>query len=263
MLKSQSPARDISVVIPALNEAENIVGLLRRIDEALAKRSFEIVVVDDGSEDGTAGQVEAGPPHWRVIRHNVRGGQSAAIHTGVCAAVAPLIVTLDADGQNPPEEIPKLLQAWDDHKTDQTVGLIAGQRVKRQDTRAKLWASRAANAIRSAALKDGTRDTGCGLKAFPRDVFLALPYFDHMHRYLPALVARLGRTVVHVDVAHAARQAGSSKYTNFQRALVGAIDLLGVMWLIRRKKSSRPCEESSRTTIEAAGIDGNERDFAE
>ena len=156
------------------------------------------------------------------------------------AAQGALIVTLDADGQNPPEEIPKLLETWSRHAGKAQLGLVAGQRVKRKDTRAKLWASRAANAIRGAALKDGTRDTGCGLKLFPRDVFLALPYFDHMHRYLPALVARLGLDVAHVDVAHAPRQAGVSKYSNLQRALVGAVDLLGVMWLIRRKKTPHP-----------------------
>jgi len=242
LLQNRGLPREFTVVIPALNEEQVIGDLLRRIDTALAGRSFDIIVVDDGSDDGTAAQVLAGPSHWRVIQHDVRGGQSAAIHTGVVAARSELIVTLDADGQNPPQEIPKLLAAWSENKGKVELGLVAGQRVKRQDRRAKLWASRAANFIRGAALKDGTRDTGCGLKVFPRKVFLSLPYFDHMHRFLPALVVRSGLVVVHVDVAHAARQGGVSKYTNLQRALVGVVDLVGVMWLIRRKKTTHARE---------------------
>ncbi|SLN52124.1 Undecaprenyl-phosphate 4-deoxy-4-formamido-L-arabinose transferase [Pseudoruegeria aquimaris] len=242
MPQAETKAPAFSVVIPALNEAESIAGLLQRIDAALEGRSYEIIVVDDGSEDDTGAQVQAGPAHWRLLSHDARGGQSAAIHSGVAAARAPLIVTLDADGQNPPEEIPKLLAAWEARAADPALGLIAGQRVKRQDTLAKRWASRAANTIRSAALKDGTRDTGCGLKIFRKDVFLELPFFNHMHRYLPALVARAGYEVGHVDVAHAHREAGASKYTNLQRALVGAVDLLGVMWLLRRRKAARATE---------------------
>lgn len=233
---------EFSVVIPALNEADAIGDLLRRIDGALQGRNYEIVVVDDGSDDDTAARVLGGAAHWRVLRHETRAGQSAAIHSGVAAARGAVIVTLDADGQNPPEEIPKLLETWQKQAAGATVGLVAGQRVKRQDTLAKRLASRAANAIRGAALRDGTRDTGCGLKLFPREVFLALPYFNHMHRYLPALVSRYGLDVAHVDVAHAPRQSGASKYTNLQRALVGAVDLLGVMWLIRRRKSALPHE---------------------
>lgn len=231
-------ALEFSVVIPALNEAETIGTLLRKIDSALIGRRFEIIVVDDGSADETSDCVISGPSHWRSLRHEMRGGQSAAIHSGVTAANSALIVTLDADGQNPPEEIPKLLDAWESRSFDANFGMVAGQRIERQDTVAKRWASRAANAIRSAALRDGTRDTGCGLKIFRRDVFLALPFFNHMHRYLPALVTRAGFSVGHVDVGHAKRFAGVSKYTNLQRALVGTVDLLGVMWLLRRRKTS-------------------------
>jgi dolichol-phosphate mannosyltransferase len=253
LLQNKGLPPEFTVVIPALNEEQIIGDLLRRIDAALAGRNFDIIVVDDGSDDDTAAQVLAGPSHWRVIQHDVRGGQSAAIHTGVLSACSELIVTLDADGQNPPEEIPKLLAAWSENQGKVDLGLVAGQRVKRQDRRAKVWASRAANLIRGAALKDGTRDTGCGLKVFPREVFLSLPYFDHMHRFLPALVVRSGLTVLHVDVAHAPRQAGVSKYTNFQRALVGAVDLIGVMWLIRRKKATHG-RELQKTTAKLSKV---------
>ncbi len=236
VLMSSAKPLEFSIVIPALNEEDVIGDLLVRIDTSLEGQHYEVIVVDDGSEDATAACVQRGPAHWRVVQHERRAGQSAAIHTGVLAAQSTVIVTLDADGQNPPEEIPKLLITWQSASHDTQLGMVAGQRVKRQDTWSKRIASRAANAIRSTALKDGTRDTGCGLKVFRKDVFLALPYFNHMHRYLPALVARAGYTVAHQDVAHAPRQAGTSKYKNLQRALVGAIDLLGVMWLIKRRK---------------------------
>lgn len=160
-----------------------------------------------------------------------------------------LIVTLDGDGQNPPEEIPKLLAVWDKEKGDASLGLIAGQRIGRNDSASKRWASRAANAIRGRLLRDGTRDTGCGLKAIRRDVFLTLPYFNHMHRFLPALVIRGGYRVAHVDVLHAARETGQSKYSNFQRALVGIVDLMGVSWLIRRKKTVSPTQQHE-TSVE-------------
>jgi dolichol-phosphate mannosyltransferase len=231
-----------SVVIPALNEAEAIRSLLERIDQALGGQKFEIIVVDDGSSDDTSTRLKGGPAHWRVLRHERAGGQSAALHSGILAARAPLIVTLDGDGQNPPEEIPVILETWARLKEDPKLGLVAGQRLGRNDSMSKRLASRAANAIRATALKDGTRDTGCGLKAIRRDVFLALPFFNHMHRYLPALVNRAGFTVAHVDVRHAAREVGQSKYSNLQRALVGAVDLIGVMWLIRRKKTVVPTE---------------------
>ena len=237
---------EISVVIPALNEADSIRDLVERIDLALCDFTIEIIVVDDGSTDGTSDQLVPGKSHWIVLRHDRPGGQSAAVHSGVLAATGGLIVTLDGDGQNPPEEITKLLAVWSEQRSDPKLGMIAGQRIGRSDTLSKRWASRAANAIRGNLLQDGTRDTGCGLKAIRRDVFLALPYFNHMHRFLPALVIRDGYRVAHVDVLHAARIAGVSKYSNFQRALVGLVDLIGVSWLIRRRKkvSFKPAKTS-------------------
>lgn len=235
----------LSVVIPAKNEADNIVTLVRDIDRALvAHAPFEIVVVDDGSTDDMMARLMAertAMPHLRVVSHDRSGGQSAAVHTGVRTATAPIILTLDGDGQNPPEELPKLAAPLLADATGR-IGLVAGQRVDRQDTWSKKTASRLANGLRGWMLNDGTRDTGCGLKGFRREAFLAFPYFDHMHRYLPALAKRDGWEVVHVDVSHRPRGAGRSNYSNIQRAFVGAIDLVGVAWLIRRRKKARPVE---------------------
>ena len=237
---------NISVVIPARNEADNIISLVEAIDRALtAHAPFEIIVVDDGSSDDSVARLidrAKTLPHLRVVRHDRSGGQSAAVHSGVLAATAPIILTLDGDGQNPPEELPKLAAPLLGDTTGR-IGLVAGQRVGRQDTWSKKLASRFANAIRGWLLKDGTRDTGCGLKAFRREAFLALPYFDHMHRYLPALFARDGWQVAHVDVTHRARGAGRSNYSNLQRGLVGVVDLMGVAWLLRRRKKARALPE--------------------
>ncbi len=234
----------LSVVVPCKDEAPNIGALVDGIVAALlAVAPFEVIVVDDGSTDGTGDAVRAaaarhGPP-VRLVRHPRSGGQSAAVHSGVLAARGRIVLTLDGDGQNPPEELPKLaapLLA----DTSGRLGLVAGQRVDRQDTLSKRLASKAANGLRAWMLQDDTRDTGCGLKAFRRDGYLALPYFNHMHRYLPALFTRDGWKVAHVDVTHRARGAGRSKYSNLQRAVVGAVDLFGVMWLIRRRKTAAP-----------------------
>ncbi|MBL3571361.1 glycosyltransferase family 2 protein [Rhodovulum sp. BSW8] len=236
----------VSIVIPMKNEAENVAFLLGEIAEACAGLdSHEVIVVDDGSTDTTAAIVAErmkSDPALRLLRHPNSGGQSAAVHSGVLAARAPVVCTLDGDGQNPPAELPKL---WAPLLADETgrLGLVAGQRVGRQDTASKKWASRAANAIRARLLKDGTRDTGCGLKGFRRDLFLTLPYFDHMHRYLPALFKRDGWEIALVDVSHRERHAGQSNYNNLQRALVGIHDLIGVSWLILRRKKARATEE--------------------
>lgn len=233
-----------SVVIPVKNEAGNIEPVVKAIAESCEGRTFELIYSNDGSTDDTASRIDelkAQYPWLRRIDHETSGGQSAAVHSGTQSARYDWIVTLDGDGQNPPSEIPKLLAKIDG---SETLGLIAGQRIKRQDTLSKRLASKFANSIRSWALKDATRDTGCGLKAFRRDAFLMLPYFDHMHRYLPALFAAYGWTVSHVDVAHSTRHSGTSNYNNLQRGLVGAYDLIGVMWLIRRRKKTQPKKES-------------------
>ena len=236
----------LSVVVPLKNEAENVVFVAEGIAAACTDLApFEIVFVDDGSTDDTAHRVIAlrqELPMLRLVQHRASAGQSAAIASGVQFARGRVICTLDGDGQNPPMEIRKLIARLEGTAFPEGVGLVAGQRVGRQDSASKRIASRWANAIRERLLKDGTRDTGCGLKLLPREVFLALPYFDHMHRYLPALVARDGWRTIHVDVAHAPRHAGKSNYANLGRAIAGVWDLLGVMWLIRRRKKARPVE---------------------
>lgn len=240
----------LSIVVPMKNESANVGFLTEAIAVACEGIGpFEAIYVDDGSTDATAETIRAlggTYPFLRLIRHDRSGGQSAAIHTGVLAARGRVICTLDGDGQNPPGEIPKLLARLEGRAFPVGAALIAGQRVGRRDTLSKRWASTAANSIRSSLLRDGTRDTGCGLKLFDREAFLALPYFDHMHRYLPALFARDGWKIEHVDVAHAARHAGKSNYANLSRALVGIHDLVGVLWLIRRRKKARPVPESPR-----------------
>lgn len=236
---------EISIVIPAKNEAPNIASLLDEIDAACAPVcDYEVIVVDDGSDDGMAGIVRArmtSHPNLRLLQHSNSAGQSAGVHSGVLAAKGQIICTLDGDGQNPPSELPALMAPLRAQGSEK-IGLVAGQRVGRQDTLSKKLASKFANKIRSAILKDGTRDTGCGLKAFRREVFLGLPYFDHMHRYLPALVSRDGWEVAHVDVAHRSRGGGRSNYNNLQRGLVGIVDLMGVAWLLKRRKKARATE---------------------
>lgn len=235
----------VSIVIPMKNEAGNIEALLAEIKAACdGQAEYEIIVVDDGSTDDTAKIAKsliATHPTLRIVQHGNSGGQSAGVHSGVLAAHGAVVCTLDGDGQNPPSELPKLFQPL---LADQTgkLGLVAGQRVGRQDTLSKKLASRFANGLRSRVLRDGTRDTGCGLKGFRRDAFLTLPYFDHMHRYLPALFKRDGWQIALVDVSHRERQSGRSNYSNLQRGLVGIYDLIGVAWLIRRRKKARPTE---------------------
>ncbi len=237
---------DLSVVIPARNEAPNVAPLVAEIRRALDGRmDYEIVYVDDGSGDATAGEIRRHAqdfPQLRVIRHRASCGQSMAILTGIKAARAGWIATLDADGQNDPADIPRL---WDIARSAPASPplMVAGQRRKRRDTWSKRAASRAANAVRRRLLGDGTPDTGCGLKLFQRDFFLELPRFDHMHRFLPALAMRQGGKVVSVPVNHRARERGQSNYGFFDRLWVGIADLIGVMWLMRRAKNPILLEE--------------------
>ena len=231
-------APKLSVVVPAFNEEGNVLPLLEEILAALrGVTPFEVLFVDDHSRDGTLTALQgaqATAPELRVIAHARQSGQSTAIRNGVKAARGEWIATLDGDGQNDPADLPKLLAARDAGAAD--VKLYAGWRVDRQDTGSKKWASRWANAIRSRLLRDATPDTGCGTKLFERAAFLDLPYFDHMHRYLPALMQRAGWKTVSVPVNHRPRGTGVSKYTNLGRALVGIRDLMGVTWLITRSK---------------------------
>ncbi|WP_372016881.1 glycosyltransferase family 2 protein [Pseudoxanthomonas sp. 10H] len=229
---------ELSVVVPVFNERDNIPPLVGEIVAALRGRvAFEIVYVDDRSTDDSLAvlqSLKAQVPELRVLHHVHQGGQSTAVRNGVKAARGAWIATLDGDGQNDPADIPKLLAARDTAAPD--VKLFAGWRVDRQDSGSKRWASRWANAIRARMLRDDTPDTGCGIKLFERAVFLDLPYFDHMHRYLPALVQRAGWKTVSVPVNHRHRTAGVSKYNNLNRALVGIRDLRGVAWLIARSR---------------------------
>ena len=235
---------ELSVVVPVMNEAENIAPLVREIAAALMGRvAFEIVYIDDGSTDGSFERLRslrAEFPMLRAQRHARRRGQSAAVLTGVKAARAAVIATLDGDGQNDPADIPKLLTAL---RADAVVGLVSGVRVKRKDTASRRIASKLGNWFRGVLLGDGATDTGCGLKAFRRQAFLDLPYFDHIHRFLIALVQRDGWKVTYVPVNHRPRLTGASKYTNFGRLLVSGQDILGVRWLQRRHRGPSGTEE--------------------
>jgi dolichol-phosphate mannosyltransferase len=235
-MRENEPAPSVSIVIPVKNEAGNIAPLIAEIERALAGQSFEIVYVNDGSTDGTEAELaglKASRPWLRQIKHATSCGQSSAVRTGVKHARAPLVATLDGDGQNDPAFVPKLLAVLTENPR---IGLVAGQRVGRKDTGFKKFQSRIANGVRSAVLRDGTRDTGCGLKAFRRDLFLSLPYFDGLHRFLPALVRREGYEIGYVDVVDRQRGHGVSNYGLWDRLWVGILDLGGVWWLVRRKK---------------------------
>ena len=245
----QTPQPSVSVVVPARNEAGNIAPVVAEIEAALAPLGpFEIVYVNDGSSDGTADEIlalMASRPHLRQIRHEQSCGQSAAVRTGVRAARAPVIITIDGDGQNDPSFMPAFLRALE--AAGPNCGLVQGQRIGRKDTGFKRFQSRVANKVRVAILKDGTRDTGCGFKCFPREAYLALPYFDALHRFMPALVRREGYTLAHVDVIDRPRHAGVSNYGFFDRLWVGILDLMGVRWLIRRRKRVPAASEASRS----------------
>lgn len=230
---------DLSIVIPVRNEAENIAPLVSEIRAALdGALAYEIIYVDDGSKDATASVITslaASFPGLRLIRHAESCGQSAAVRSGVKAARAPWIATLDGDGQNDPADIARLWAMAREAAAEPPL-LIAGQRKKRRDSFVKRASSRIANAVRARLLDDGTPDTGCGLKLFRRDLFLDLPFFDHMHRFLPALVQREGGRTVSVAVNHRPRARGVSNYGTLDRLAVAFADLLGVIWLQRRAK---------------------------
>ena len=241
---------EISVVVPVLNEAGNIKPLIEAILKTYGKRPIEIIFVDDASNDSTAAELaglKATTPALRVLTHSRRSGQSAALRSGILAARAPLIATLDGDGQNPPHDLLALEQAvLDNQKANQFgEGLVmaAGVRVKRQDGAAKRYASLLARQLRWLMLRDDHPDTGCATKVFDRELFLRMPYFDHMHRFMAPLARREGATVLALPVSHAPRQVGQSKYSNLQRMLVGVSDIFGVMWLIRRSPKSADVKE--------------------
>lgn len=235
----------ISIVVPVKNEQGNIAPLVAEITAAaFSLGTYEVIYVNDGSTDRTGeilGELKETRPWLRHIRHEASGGQSAAVRTGVRHARADIVCTLDGDGQNDPAFIPKLYQALVDGGP--AAGLAQGQRVGRKDTAFKRMQSRIANKVRGAILKDGTRDTGCGLKCFRREAYLSLPYFDAIHRFMPALMVREGYQVVHVDVVDRPRLTGVSNYGFFNRLWVGILDLGGVWWLIRRKRPTPVASE--------------------
>ena len=234
----------LSVVAPMFNEAGAAAALVAEIAAALSEVTHEIVIVDDNSDDETVKVLKGVKrlyPQLRVVQHGSNAGQSRAIRTGVLAARAPIVAMVDGDGQNNPADIPSLYQKL--AAAGPKVGMIAGERQKRQDNAAKRWASAVANGVRRRLLNDGALDTGCGLKVFYREAFLRLPYFDHLHRYLPALMRREGFAIEFMPVSHRPRVHGVSKYSNFGRFVVALRDLLGVLWLLSRSKSPKSISE--------------------
>ncbi|MBS0363718.1 MAG: glycosyltransferase family 2 protein [Proteobacteria bacterium] len=242
---SKPPAKpDISVVVPVFDEEGAAPALAREIAAAFKGRNFEIVFVDDASRDGTRAALKALTaeiPQLRVLAHRRNSGQSRAIRSGVLGARGEVIVTLDGDGQNDPADGPALVDALMAGPPE--LALVGGERVKRQDSAAKKVASRIGNGVRKRLLKDTANDTGCGLKAFRREAFLRLPYFDHIHRYLPALMQREGYQTAFRPVNHRHRQTGASKYTNLGRLWASLSDLQGVIWLQSRARNPGGVDE--------------------
>ena len=233
---------DLSVVVPVRNEEENIAPLIEEICSVLdGLLEYEIIYVDDGSADTTWERLVALSEklsQLKIVRHRKSCGQSIAIHTGVKRARSPLIATLDGDGQNDPADIPRLLEVFNSADSPVGLELVIGHRRKRKDSWVKRTSGRVANRVRGYLLKDRTPDTGCGLKLFPRDTFLDLPFFDHLHRFLPALILRNGGAVLSVPVNHRPRKYGQSHYGIWDRLWLGLVDVLGVMWLQRRSKTA-------------------------
>jgi dolichol-phosphate mannosyltransferase len=244
MARAASASPEISVVVPVFDEEGAAPALAREIAAAFKGRSFEIVFVDDASRDATRAALkglEKEIPQLRVLGHRKNAGQSRAIRSGILGARGQIVVTLDGDGQNDPADGPKLVDALKAGGAD--LALVGGERVKRQDSQAKKVASRIGNGVRKRLLKDTANDTGCGLKAFRREAFLRLPYFDHIHRYLPALMVREGYRTAFLPVNHRHRTTGRSKYTNLGRLWVSLSDLFGVMWLQSRARNPQGVEE--------------------
>ncbi len=235
---------DFSVVVPVYNEEDNVQSLVEEIAAAMHERRYEMIFVDDASRDRTRdilSGLKARHPGLRVLSHRANAGQSRAVRSGVLAARAPLVATLDGDGQNDPADLPRLFDSL--AQSAGALAMVGGRRAKRQDSAWKKFGSRFANGLRKRLLKDKADDTGCGLKAFRRDAFLRLPYFDHMHRFLPALMLREGYDIDFEDVNHRPRQHGSSKYTNLGRLAASLTDLMGVMWLNSRARRPDGVEE--------------------
>jgi glycosyltransferase involved in cell wall biosynthesis len=227
----------LSVVVPVFNEEENVGNLVDEIALALFAREYEMIFVNDASTDGTLSvltELKKAYPALRVISHRKNAGQSRAVRSGVMAAKGVYIATLDGDGQNDPADIPALYAQITRKDAPEDLALVGGRRAKRQDSWAKKVGSRIGNGVRKRLLKDQADDTGCGLKVFKREAFLRLPFFDHVHRYIPALMLREGYRIEFCDVNHRHREFGVSKYTNFGRLMVSFSDLRGVMWLNRR-----------------------------
>lgn len=232
-------AVELSVVVPVHNEAGNAARLAREISEALDGRAFELIFVNDASTDTTIeelAEVKSDLSQLRILSHRQNAGQSRAIRTGVMKARAPVIATLDGDGQNDPADLPELYRLLTRPDAPNDLAMVMGRRANRQDSAWKRFGSRFANGIRQKILKDGCDDSGCGIKVIRRDAFLQLPYFDHMHRYLPALVRAEGFTTEYIDVNHRGREHGVSKYNNFGRLWAAFSDLRGVGWLIKRRR---------------------------
>ena len=235
---------EISVIVPVFDEAGAVAQLAQEIATAFAETDFEIIFVDDASADDTKGRLTcllADIPSLRVLRHQSNAGQSRAVRTGVLAARGSIIVTLDGDGQNDPADAPALVEAL--RLAPTRLAMIGGERIGRQDTLSKRYASRLANAVRRRVLNDTATDTGCGLKVFRRDAYLRLPYFDHQHRYLPALMLREGYDVAFQPVGHRPRRSGRSKYTNLGRLASAVSDLAGILWLRARSRDPGPIDE--------------------
>jgi glycosyltransferase involved in cell wall biosynthesis len=236
---------DFSIVVPVFDEGGAAPKLAREIAAAFAGEAYEMIFVDDASRDDTKAQLIALKveiPQLRVLGHRKNSGQSRAVRSGILAARGPIIVTLDGDGQNDPADAPRLAKAL--LAGPANLALVGGERVKRQDSNAKRFASKFGNGVRKRLLKDTANDTGCGLKAFRREAFLRLPYFDHIHRYIPALMLREGYDVDFQPVNHRHRETGVSKYTNFGRLKASISDLLGVMWLQSRARNPQGVDEA-------------------